>query len=62
MLKTLLTVLAGAAAVLQIQRWWQRRREQMAPNAVTGRLLDRVNDRLESRRRTSEAGSPVPKL
>jgi hypothetical protein len=62
MIKILLTVFAGAAAVLQIDRWWQQRRERMAPNAVTGRLLDRVNARLETRRRTSEAGSPVPKL
>jgi hypothetical protein len=62
MIKRLLFVALGAAAVLELDRWWTQRRARLTPNALTGSLLDKVNERLETRRRTTEAGPPVPKL
>jgi hypothetical protein len=62
MIKRLLSVALGAALALELNRWWERRRDRLRPSALTGSMLDKVNERLESRQRTSEAGSQVPKL
>jgi hypothetical protein len=62
MIKRLLSIALGAALALELDRWWTRRRARLTPNALTGSLLNKVNERLESRQRTSEAGSPVPRL
>jgi hypothetical protein len=61
MIKRILSLALGAALALEFDRWWARRRTRFTPNALTGSLLDKVNSRLESRRRTTEAGSSVPK-
>jgi hypothetical protein len=62
MIKRLLSIALGAALALELDRWWTHRRARLTPNALTGSLLNKVNERLESRQRTSEAGSPVPRL
>jgi hypothetical protein len=51
MIKRLLAVFAGAAVALQLDRWWNKRRARFTPNALTGSLLDKVNERLEQSRR-----------
>jgi hypothetical protein len=50
MIKRLLSVLIGAALALELQRWWESRRDRFTPNALTGSLLDKVNSRLEAKR------------
>jgi hypothetical protein len=49
MIRRLLSVLLGAAIAIEADRWWERRRAHYTPNALTGRLLDTVNRRLERR-------------
>jgi hypothetical protein len=51
MIKRLLAVTLGAAAMLQIDKWWGARKARFTPNALTGSLLDKVNERLEGGRR-----------
>jgi hypothetical protein len=51
MIKRLLAVLLGAAVILQIDKWWGERKARFTPNALTGSLLDKVNERLEEGRR-----------
>jgi hypothetical protein len=58
MLKKLLSVMVGAAAALQFDRWWSRRRAQLTPNALTGSLLDKINRRLETNRAKSGGSRP----
>ncbi|HVM36758.1 MAG TPA: hypothetical protein VM784_15640 [Actinomycetota bacterium] len=53
MLKRLFWIAAGAAAALQIDRWWRAQRSRFSPNALTGSLLDAVNKRLEERNRNT---------
>lgn len=48
--RKLLLVVLGAVIVLQFDRWLESKRAQLTPNALTGKLLDSVNDRLERRR------------
>jgi len=57
MVKRLLWVVLGAVGVLQIDRWLRRKRDQLTPNAMTGTLLDKVNERLEANRARARSGS-----
>lgn len=50
MIKSLFWVALGAAGVLQLDRWMERKRSRLTPNALTGTLLDKVNERLEKQR------------
>jgi hypothetical protein len=50
MLKRLFWVLVGVIAALQADRWVRERRRRFTPNAITGTLLDKINDRLEANR------------
>jgi hypothetical protein len=50
MIKRLFSVVLGAALALELQRWWERRRERWRVSALTGSLLDKLNAQLESRR------------
>lgn len=56
MLKLFFWIAVGAAGALQADRWLSRQRSQWSPSAVTTRLLDSVNEKLESDR----AGSAPP--
>jgi hypothetical protein len=40
-------VLVGIAAALQLERWLDRQKVKMSPRAVTGNLLDKLNESLE---------------
>ena len=55
MIKSVLWVAVGAAGALQVDRWLQQRRASFTPKAVTGKMLDKLNDRLEESKRS---GSP----
>lgn len=55
MVKSLFWAAVGAGAILQADRWLQKRKAQFSPNALTGRLLDTVNNRLEQSRTRSTA-------
>jgi hypothetical protein len=50
MIKRLLSLFAGAALVLELERRWEARRARFAQNGIAGSVLDRVNSRLEARR------------
>ena len=50
MVKSVFWVAVGAAGALQADRWMRQKRERWAPSAVTGTLLDKVNQKLESSR------------
>ena len=52
MIKRLLLVAVGMAGALQLDRWLQRKRAKWSPNAVTGSMLDKINQRLEAKQRT----------
>jgi hypothetical protein len=47
MIKKLFGIALGAAIALQVDRWWGARKARFTPNALTGSLLDKVNERLE---------------
>ena len=49
LLKKLFWVLVGVAAALQLDRWITRQKVRMSPHAVTGGLLDKLNESLERR-------------
>ena len=57
MVKRLLWVVLGAVGVLQLDRWLRRKRDKLTPNAMTGTLLDKVNERLEANRARARSGS-----
>ena len=64
MIKGLFWMAVGAAGALQADKWLEKRKAQYSPNALTGRLLDTVNARLEAGRgrargvgRSGEAGT-----
>jgi hypothetical protein len=40
-------VLVGIAGALQLERWLDRQKVKMSPHAVTGNLLDKLNESLE---------------
>ena len=52
MIKRLLLVALGMAGALQLDRWLQQRRAKWSPNAVTGSMLDKLNQRLEAKQRS----------
>jgi hypothetical protein len=52
-IKSLFWVAVGAAGALQADRWLDKKKARFTPNAMTGSLLDKVNQRLESKRQTS---------
>ncbi len=54
MLRRLFWIAVGAAAALQLDRWVSRHRSRFMPSAVTGTLLDLVNERLEVNRRRAQ--------
>ena len=52
MIKRLFLLALGAAAALQIDRWLEKKRAQWSPSAVTGSMLDKINQRLEAKQRS----------
>lgn len=53
MIKSVLWVAIGAAAALEADKWLEKRRERYRPSAITGTLLDKLNDKLEEKRDAS---------
>ncbi len=49
LLRKFFWILVGVAAALELDRWIERQKVRMSPHAVTGGLLDKVNDSLEKR-------------
>jgi hypothetical protein len=52
MLKRLFWVAVGAALALEADRFFREQRARFTPNALTGALLDKLNERLEAGRTT----------
>jgi hypothetical protein len=50
MLRRIFWILVGAVAALQADRWVRQRRRRFTPNAITGTILDKINERLEASR------------
>jgi hypothetical protein len=50
MLRRLLWIVLGAVGALQMDRWLRQKRAQFTPNALTGTVLDKINQRLEDNR------------
>jgi hypothetical protein len=50
MFKRLLWMAVGAAGALQAERWVRAQRARLTPDAMTGTVLDKVNQRLEAKR------------
>jgi hypothetical protein len=50
MLKSLVWIAVGAAGALELDRLLDRQKERWRPQAVTGKLLDKANERLEKGR------------
>ena len=59
MLKPVFWVAVGAAGALQADRWLERRKARFTPHAITGTMLDKVNDRLEKNRSSRGQGGRV---
>jgi hypothetical protein len=55
MIKRLFWIALGAAGALQLDKWLEQKRAKLSPHAVTGSMLDKINERLEAKRRTSSA-------
>lgn len=55
MIKTLLWTAIGAAGALELDRWWEGKRDQLTPRAVTGAMLEKINRRLEEKRGASSS-------
>ena len=51
MIKRLFLVALGAAGALQLDRWVQQKRSKLTPSAMTGSMLDKINQRLEAKQR-----------
>ena len=49
LLRKLFWVLVGIAAALEMDRWLDRQKLRMSPHAMTGSLLDKLNETLEKR-------------
>jgi hypothetical protein len=47
MIKAFIWVVVGVIAALQVERWLGGLKARFSPSAVTGTMLDRVNERLE---------------
>ena len=52
MIKRLLLVALGAAGALQLDRWLQKKRAKFTPSAMTGSMLEKINQRLEAKQRS----------
>ena len=52
MIKRLFWVAVGAAGALQVDRWLQQKRAKLSPSAMTGSMLDKINQRLEAKQRS----------
>ena len=50
MIKSLFWVAVGAAGALQAERWLGSLRIRLSPQAVTGKFLDGLNNKLEEKR------------
>ena len=50
MLRRIFWILVGAMAALQADRWIRQRRRRFTPHAITGTILDKINERLEANR------------
>ena len=55
MIKRLFWIAVGAAAALQIDKWLEQKKAKFTPHAVTGSMLDKINERLEAKQRTGPA-------
>ena len=55
MLRRLFWIVLGAVGALQADRWLRQKRSQLTPNALTGTLLDKVNQRLENNRTRTQS-------
>ena len=55
MLRRLFWIVLGAVGALQADRWLRQKRSQLTPNAITGTMLDKINQRLESNRARSQS-------
>jgi hypothetical protein len=55
MLKRLFWIVLGAVGALQADRWLRQKRSQLTPNAITGTMLDKINQRLENNRARSQS-------
>ncbi|MGI8519516.1 MAG: hypothetical protein ACR2MC_02725 [Actinomycetota bacterium] len=55
MLKRLFWIVMGAMGALQADRWLRQKRSQLTPNAITGTMLDKINQRLESNRARNQS-------
>jgi hypothetical protein len=50
MIKRLFWISVGAAGALQVDRWLRAKKASFTPNALTGTVLDKINERLEANR------------
>jgi len=55
MLRRLLWIVLGAVGALQADRWLRQKRSQLTPNAITGTMLDKINQRLENNRARTQS-------
>lgn len=55
MLRRLFWIALGAAGALHVDRWLREKRASLTPNAITGSVLDKVNQRLEAK---NQAAAP----
>ena len=55
MLRRLFWIVLGAVGALQADRWLRQKRSQLTPNAITGTMLDKINQRLESNRARTQS-------
>ena len=55
MIKRLFWIAVGAAGALQLDKWLEQKRAKLSPHAMTGSMLDKLNERLEAKRRTGSA-------
>ena len=53
-MRTLFWIAVGAAGALQADRWLRERRGRLTPSAMTTTLLDKINERLETKRVEAE--------
>ena len=57
MLKRLFWIVLEAVGALQADRWLRQKRSQLTPNAITGTMLDKINQRLENNRARDQSPS-----
>jgi hypothetical protein len=55
MLRRLFWIVLGAVGALQADRWLRQKRSQLTPNAITGTMLDKINQRLEDNRARTQS-------